>query len=278
MRPTEWVASRVSDPMRRRYARNSLLIRIHLEDKLARREQCPMSRRSHEKIPPPEPDELFDEWVRYCFESGFDAANGDADEDPRFETIEPVLLARRLNRLFLKPAFLAERFSDVDLARAIWFIFGIDSEYMRIARDPAVPIQLQQQWVSSLKCFYRDLLDRVCNNGGRRPDEDMYDSGRHDRPGFTDLDGAVYMIWDMDGVGWLAGEAHLVDPIFGVLESTLDLRCSTCVISGLHGLNHLQDDHPDRVSGIVSRFLARRRGMPDWMRSYAECAARGECQ
>lgn len=226
-------------------------------------------------------DREFEDWVRYCFEVGYDASEAEADIDPRFETIEPVLLATRLNRLFLKPAFLAERYSDVDLAKGIWFIFGIASEYVRVALDPVVPVQLQQQWVSSLKSFYRDLLDRVCNDGGRRPDEDMYDTGRHTRPGCTNLDGAVYMIWDVNGLEGAAmspGEGHLVDPIFGVLESTLDLRCSTCVISGLHGLNHLQEYHADRVTKIISKFLTRRRGIPAWMKSYAECAACGTCQ
>jgi hypothetical protein len=213
----------------------------------------------------------FDIRVDYCFREGYNAFHHGASESS--PDLDPVTLAVYLARLFEKPGFVTQRYSDEQIANAIWYICGVGSCYFHEARDKVVPQEVQVRWVRALATFYSDLLDQVCNEHGACPDVELIDS----RP----VDMAVFMIWDMDclqGAAMFPGYEHLVDPIFSVLESVLTLRTSSCLASALHGLGHLQMNHARRVAKIIGRFNARRRDIPDWPRDYAQQAKSGSVQ
>jgi hypothetical protein len=229
------------------------------------------------------PAPTFDEWVEYSFTHGhadFHAKPGSPDYDVsesragRFLVLRPEILARFVIRLFRAPAFIADRYDDDQIASAIWFLFGIASEYFHDLRSPAVPRDLQVECISSVATLYTDLFDLVCCRRGTDPEGDYTNE--------SGVDGAVYMIWDMD---YIEGAVifpekfpHLVEPGFHVLRTILDhCRTSSCQVSALHGLGHIYHDHPHRAEQMIDRFLGNR-SVAAWVREYAQAARRGRVQ
>ncbi len=71
---------------------------------------------------------------------------------------------------------------------------------------------------------------------------------------------------------------HLVEPGFGVLETVLaKCRTSSCLMSALHGLGHIQMENPRRVEQIIDEFLSKRQ-IPMWLHEYAMSARKGAVQ
>jgi hypothetical protein len=223
----------------------------------------------------------FDEWVVYCFEHGradfqatAEAKGGDhsaiEEREARFGALSSTQVAEYCWELFSSPGFLAERYSDDQIADATWFLFGIGSSYLRAIRAESVPRELQVDVVRSVSAMYTELFDRVCDRG-EGADVDV----RSSRP----IDIAVSMIWDMECIATplhkAAGLQHLVDPCFEVLETAL-LRCASpsCKRSALHGLGHVCHHHPDRVRALIGRYYALP-GQPEWLDEYAVTAWRG---
>lgn len=234
----------------------------------------------------------FDEWVHYCFTHGNDDFRGesgdskaDVDErERRFLGIDPVLLAQHLTRLFESPGFIADRYTDAQIAGATWFFFGCASGYFSGMQRAEVPIEAHARCVRSVSKLYTDLYDRVCGRRGTDPDTDLRET--------VELDCAVYMIWDMSGFGggaFFPNEyPHLVEPELDVLQAVLDeCRTSACLISALHGIGHIYCFNnykgnramARRIRSMIDRFLRERRSaLPQWVREYAEDASDGGVQ
>lgn len=223
------------------------------------------------------PDSIptFDEWVTYCFTQGH--ADFHADDSPlgedrckRFLSIPDPTLAEYSLRLFLSPSFIADEYTDQQIADGVWFIFGRTSEYPHQWFSADVPKELQIRIMQSIAMMYTGLFDRVCNARGAKPDDDLD----------SKLDIAVFMIWDMDGIECpaISPERHpyLIDPTFEVLEAGL-FRCrtATCKRSALHGLGHLIDGHPKRVRAMIDRYFVLPK-QPRSLRDYAKEAHAGE--
>jgi hypothetical protein len=187
----------------------------------------------------------FDEWVEYCFTDGYRDFCGWADEpddvvtarEERYHTFAPRTITSYLTRLFESPGFIADRYTDEQIADATWFIFGSSaSSYIHDARSPGVPREEQVRCLASVATMYTRLFDRVCGERGSNPDEDLREKTR--------LDGAVYMIWDMGGVEgtvlFPGRLPHLEKPGIEVLETILtECRTSACRTSALHGIGHI---------------------------------------
>ncbi len=226
------------------------------------------------KISPPS----FEEWVAYCFTQGwadFHARAGSPEYEQaqlrtqRFANLEPALLARYVIRLFRDPAAVAARYADNQIGNATWFLFGVASGYFQYLPSDPVPRDLQIECIASVATLYTDLFDRFCCKRGAEPDGDFRNE--------LTVDGAVYMIWDMDCIECAAmfpnQAPHLVDPSFAALETVLaQCRTSTCQVSALHGLGHLHMYHPQRVERIIDDFLISR-STAMWVCEYA-CNAR----
>jgi hypothetical protein len=224
----------------------------------------------------------FDQWVTYCFTQGYHDVVGDFSGDrearhARFLMADFELLTAYLTQLFESPSFIAERFTDKQIAEATWFIFG--SGCICNMCDAAVPPSRQIRCVRSITTFYTDLLDRVCGRHGEDPDSDLRD--------IVELDGAVYMMWDMN---FLAGlitlpekGPHLVEPAIEILDNVLRrCRTSACRVSALHGIGHVYDPGRDkaiaaRLREIVDAFTDRET-LPEWLNDYAAGARRGAVQ
>lgn len=223
----------------------------------------------------------FDEWVEYCFTQGYaDFRSADIEDEAyvareeRFLGLDPVLLAGYIVRLFRAPSFIADRYTDEQIGQATWFLFGVASEYFSELIAAGIPQDLQVECITSMATLYTDLFDRVCGRRGEDPDTDYCNA--------LEVDGAVYMIWDMGShVGAIMfpeKTEYLVQPGFDVLDAVLTrCRTSSCLISALHGLGHLKHYHPQRVEQVIDRFLATRRP-PAWVREYATQARTGYIQ
>lgn len=228
-----------------------------------------------------QPVPSYDEWADYSFTRGYaDFASVDDTDDERIERFErfvniasPVL-AGYIVRLFQSPEFLANRYTDNQIGNAVHFLFGTASEYFHKVRESSVEPALQVECYQSVETLYLRLFDRVCCNRGRNPD-DRCENG---------VDGAVFMIWDMDcieGAAMFEQEGNfLTEPCLDVLEAVLHCsRTSTCQASALHGLGHLYSHFEGvgkdptnpparRVRRAIDTFL-NRQDMPDWLREYA---------
>ena len=215
----------------------------------------------------------YEEWIEFCFKDGYAWFNGKREVNPKFEIDNPVLVTEYLTRLFENPAFIAQRYDRHEIAEAIWFIFGVGSGYCSDMREPMVPPEKQIKCIHTVGIFYQNLLDKICNRDGTMADVDVTNT--------DDVDKAVYMIWDMDGLECGAMErkyAYLASPILSVLDSILSLRTSTCLKSALHGLGHIASCHPENVSRIVNDFLHKQNDSPEWLRQYARQARKGVIQ
>lgn len=233
----------------------------------------------------------FDEWVDYCFTHGradFMGTSGDSDDvqnarEKKYLSLKPVVVTEYLIRLFESPSFVIDRYSDDQIAEATWFIFGNASEYLHDARSDEVPPDMQVRCIRSLMTLYKDLYDRVCGRRGTDYDTDLRST--------DDVDGAVYMIWDMDclegAIMFPKRGAILVEPCLEVLETVLrKSRTSACRISALHGIGHIGSHYAstDQSSWIVQRLqrtvdaFLQRQDIPEWVRDYALCARNGVVQ
>jgi hypothetical protein len=140
-------------------------------------------------------------------------------------------------------------------------------------RDESVSHDRQIGTVRAMRQLYRGYFDSVADSRGKRPAKGTND--------FTDLDGAIYMIWDMDCIETAAmweDDRYLVDPVFSVLETALECRSVACQISGLHALGHLHLSHCSRVQATIDRFLLRGKPRLPWVAAYAALARKGNVQ
>jgi len=232
----------------------------------------------------------FDEWVTYCFTYGhgdFSGTSPDGEEavaarEARFFGMNAALLTQYLTRLFEAPAFIADRYTDDQIAEATWFIFGCGSGYIGDMRSGAVPQELQARCMRSITTLYTDLFDRVCGRRGTDPDSELHHT--------VNLDMAVYMIWDMDhlegAVMFPEKGPHLVEPGIEVLQNVLTrCRTSACLVSALHGIGHIYCTHnyngnkeiARRLRAMVDDFVSRRE-LPEWLAEYAAHAREGYVQ
>lgn len=232
----------------------------------------------------------FDDWVRYSFTKAADDfwdRSHDAEDVVRsrealFLDIEATCITQYLTRLFESPAFIANRYSDDQVADATSFLFGIGSEYFVDVQSSKVPADMQVRCIRSLATLYTDLYDRICGRRGTDPDADLRET--------CEIDGAVYMIWDMNYVECTVmfpdRNPHLVEPGIEVLETVLQqCRTSACRVSALHGIGHIRCAREyegdrviaERLKAIIDEFV-RGRDLPDWLSEYAACARDGGVQ
>jgi len=214
----------------------------------------------------------FDDWVEHSLTKGYRVFHGEEAEDPRLSSIDEGLLVDYLTRLFEDPSELATRYSRDQIADATWFLFGCASGYFSTVRHAHLAIDRKVRCFRSVASIYTNLYDRLCTQDS---ETDRSDSDK--------LDGAVYMIWDMDcievAVMFPEEQPELLEPGFQILETVLQ-RCLTgaCLKSALHGLGHIQMYHPERVSRLIDAFLTRRVSLAPWLRDYAEQAREGRVQ
>lgn len=210
----------------------------------------------------------YDDWVTYCFESAYAVFHGKAEPPGEGEPLTDAALADYLIHLFENPEAIGKRFSRDQIADGIWYIFGV-SEYFKSIRNASVPRLSQVRCYRAMKALYRQLFDPLCQPLGDKLSMEAINADR--------LEGAVYMIWDMDcveGAAMWPEFDYLVGPCFEVIAAALDCRSAACKVSALHALGHIQHYQPQMVEVLAGRFV-KKSGIPRWIREYAEAARTG---
>ncbi|APR85479.1 Hypothetical protein A7982_10828 [Minicystis rosea] len=204
----------------------------------------------------------FAEWVEHSFTDPLPMVPWDELPD--------TVVAGYLAELFEEPRAWADALSDERINKGLWFICGFDG-YLRQARGPDVPKDLQIRWVRALRHLYRDLFAPRCTP----------DLGHMQVAGAvtgSPLNSICYMLWDLgqlEGAAMFPGSEHLVDPIFDVLTYALSLDSPACQESALHGLGHLKQYHRARVEGIIDAFIDQRPNLDVDLLAYARRARSG---
>ncbi|HLO97746.1 MAG TPA: hypothetical protein VK171_04045 [Fimbriimonas sp.] len=184
--------------------------------------------------------------------------------------LEDVQIAEYMLRTFRDSATLFKGRNPDQIGFGLYFLFNSHSSYWWNVRSKSVPQDLQVETVSAVGTLYTTYLDVVCDDFGRTPAANTN--------GFDKIDGFTYMMWDMsciEGAAWSAGEEHLVEPIYNVLQTALNCKSVACQISGLHGLGHLHLTYPDRTELLVGEFINSGRARLPWVNEYAEQAFYG---
>ena len=222
----------------------------------------------------------FDAWVDYCFtqaDQDFHAGPYGPDHavvqarSVLFLNIDPPVLADYIITLFENPEFIANQYTDDQIGKAVWFLFGLGSDYFHDLLSDSVEKSLQVRCMYSVETLYLRLFDRVCCMRGENPKGEYLD---------TEPDGAVHMIWDMGHIaGWVDDKRfpHLFEPGLQVLENILmKSRTSTCMLSALHGLGHIFSFDPRHqyCERLIDRFLSERE-VTEEVHDYAIAARSG---
>ncbi|MFM9956682.1 MAG: hypothetical protein ACKVZJ_01290 [Phycisphaerales bacterium] len=179
-------------------------------------------------------------------------------------------LAEFLYEMFTTPAVLAERYSSDQLGAGFWFIFGVESSYCVHARQKDVTRSIKLAWIREIGTLYERLFANVCDDS----------LGHLSECGSNSVNGAVYMMWDMD---CLPGRPDENDPdaeamtnaVFEVLDRALEIDQAACQESALHGLGELHHWYPDRVRSVLRPRLQGRRFARSELADYAKQAIEG---
>lgn len=230
-------------------------------------------------------DYTFESWVEYNFTLAHDdnmrTYERDSDAEQRInrdDAMDPMQRVEYFTRLCRDPGFIAQRYSDAQIGDAVHHLFGRTGN-CRVMFKPLVPLSAQRQVIRVLTPLYTELFDKVCGNRGTDPDADLLNA--------TQVDGAVYMIWDMDQLQYLVLEAsELMGETLEVFKNVLaTCRCSSCLISVLHGIGHMMPSNNDedhfgtgqRMRDLIAAFRSARQ-LPTWVDEYAGYASKGLVQ
>lgn len=216
----------------------------------------------------------FDEWVQLVFdhpearmhwfhEAG--ASEGDLDaSDPK----HAATLVEYLTRLFENGSALLGRYSDAQVATGLWYLFGVSSGHMQVVGPGPVPEQDLIRMIRALCTLYREVFAVRCG-----------DVLSHRSERGSKLDVAVYMLWDMDGIGlggWESGLSAVDRAMLDTLREILTIDNTACQESALHGLGESYSEAPAEVAAIVDEWLATEPGISPGLIEYAQQARVGE--
>lgn len=209
----------------------------------------------------------FEEWFQII--SSFEDSEAMWNADERVHNLSPIQVTCYLRQMLTESPLLCQGLSPARLSSLIWFFQGICSSYWHQVLKPEVPHKEQIAAILALKIFYSEFLDSYLLT----------------TPGdLDDVETAVYMMWDMDGLEGAAmfpegnSSHHLVDPIFEVMGAALRCKSFACQQSALHGLGHQARYHPDRVKTEIDWALSQKGHLHSALRSYASDARIGAIQ
>lgn len=183
----------------------------------------------------------FEDWVRHCFSS----TTPDwywQDDAPEYHAA-PAEVAGYLAWLCREALRHLADYADNQLTIGLWYVFGVASCFVDQAGNAG--IQKKHDLCQAVPSLYADFLATRCSNTGELE---------------TDLDTAVYMMWDM-GQLTVIPQAELLggfDVSLTALETILfDTRNTTCQLSALHALfDHRSRIPDDRYRAIVERVVS----------------------
>lgn len=216
----------------------------------------------------------FDEWVRFVFDHPEARAHWfheDRAVERDFDADDPnhaVILVEYLTNLFENGSSLLGQYSDAQIATGLWYLFGVGSGHMRVIGSGSAPERNLIRMIRALSTLCHQVFAKRCG------DVLSHLSERGSR-----LDVAVYMIWDMDGIGlgsW-GPELNSVDrAMLDTLREILMIDNTACQESALHGLGESYSEAPTEVAAIVDEWLEKTLPKREELIAYASAARVGD--
>jgi len=198
----------------------------------------------------------YSEWLKCVFER----------QDDKECLFDSLTINNYLLRLCQESQNLYPKYSFEQLDKGTWFAFGVVSGYWHDAIDKNVPDEKRVNLYQSLFTYYENVFQKYCTHFYGHQDWGP------EKP--NPLNSSCYMFWDMDTKECPAykGDVLLTNEIFNLLERILDIESPACQESALHGLGHLIDDHKERATSIIERYLKNEKPKTKDLEKYAkEC-------
>lgn len=227
-------------------------------------------------------DIMFDEWVRHVFDrpitgqawyESFDAGN-----DWLWDEMRDVDAVAFLTKAFENTGHILVRFSDAQLNQGLhWLISNTSSDHMLSVDNTAVSWPTRRRCIQSFFRLFETLFATRCTNHLSHLDLVPSATPAHVSP----LNSVCYMWWDALPIyGKPDDTAHAAPDMecLQVMEQTLHLDNIACQESALHGLGHWQMYYPEKIMGIIDRFLTSHRVLLPELENYALAARVGSVQ
>ncbi len=159
------------------------------------------------------------------------------------------------------------KYSDWQIGTGLYYLLSNNcSDYSFALRDGPAPLIKRVDCILSLKNVFKDCFDSRCKQS----------LGHLNQPG-NELNSTCYMLWDTSPLSYCEDSPDknkLYEAIMDVMEYSLYLSNVACIESGLHGLGHLVDYHPE-ARKIISKYLATKPIIPQSLYQYALQAKTG---
>jgi hypothetical protein len=203
-------------------------------------------------------------WVGQIFDHPGEGPEWYRDPNIDLPEPEPASRVRLLTILFRDPARYLAQYSDSQVARGLWYLIdNACSSYALALLDREIEFQARLHCITAIPSLFAEVFARRCAprlSHGETQSE-------------TPLNTTCYMWWDIFP-SWGAPRRDVDGSILSAMAALLSLESPACQESGLHGLGHWQSAYPERVRGVIDRFLERG-GHSDALRRYANSAREG---
>jgi hypothetical protein len=217
----------------------------------------------------------FEDWVKYVFDHPVYEQKQqwyfEVDAPHWNEEDNPAATVSYITQLFQNAADVCKPYSDAQLNQGFWFLVSnAGSNHMFTLLSNRVPVPDRERCIQSMVDVFRDLFGVRCSHHLSHTLR-TYDSA------VNPLNSACYMWWDIIPIGGSqSNDRWLNEACLDVMEQTLQLKSIACQESALHGLGHWQVSNPERVQGIIDRFLKANPNIVPALKTYA-LSARGGC-
>lgn len=180
-------------------------------------------------------------------------------------TFEPTDLAKCFTRFHREIFTIQQKHSASHLNQIIWSLYGVGTGYLgEISNLP--PCQEIDDFFASVPLLYQNLFEVHCTHFYSHLD-------RGPQPA-NPLNGACYMLWDMDnGIDsfWLSKTPSHIQHSIRLLEQLSHSNHPATIESAIHGLGHMNCDFRSTCQPILERILEKNE-IPQPLRDYAHRA------
>jgi hypothetical protein len=159
------------------------------------------------------------------------------------------------------------KYSDWQIGTGLYYLLSNNcSDYSFALRDGPAPLKKRVNCILSLKNLFKDCFNSRCKQS----------LGHLNQPG-NQLNSTCFILWDTSPLSYCEDSRdknELYEAVMDVMEYSLYLSNLACIESGLHGLGHLVDYHPE-ARKIINKYLATKPIIPQSLHQYALQAKTG---
>lgn len=206
-------------------------------------------------------------WVAWVFDHPVtDPAWHWDNHAPEME-LAPSVVSEYVASLFQNPKHHLDKFSDDQLAQAIWFLVSSSaSNQLQAWFDESVSWESRRTGILATETLFREVFAVRCAN---------YYTPESNGP---DLDTAVYMWWDIITCSSSrpnTDSSRVHSAYIDAMSRILKIESMTCQYSALHGLGHWLTYDEKRATLAIDAFLSNAKRCDPRLLQYAKDARTG---